>query len=151
MRRADIITSLAILIISLYFIWDAVRMEYVIDGVPGPGFFPVWIAILMSVVALFILYGAVRDKSSAGKKPIFNQKFWRNTGIVIGGSVLAMLFIDTIGMLAAVGLLTGFLSWALGTKSYKTNLALAVFTPLVFWLIFEHALQVNLPKGLLGF
>jgi hypothetical protein len=89
MRRADIITSLAILIISLYFIWDAVRMEYVIDGVPGPGFFPVWIAILMSVVALFILYGAVRDKSRAGKKPIFNKKFGRNTGIIIGGSLLA--------------------------------------------------------------
>jgi hypothetical protein len=138
-------------VISLYFIWDAISMEYVIDGVPGPGFFPLWIAILMGVIALFILYDAARNKSEENKKPIFNKKFWRNTGIVIGGSVISMLLMYIIGVLAAVGLLTGFLSWALGTKGYKINLSLTVFTPLAFWLIFEQALQVNLPKGLLGF
>lgn len=151
MWRANIITGLLLLFASFYLIVDAGRMTYFIDGVPGPGFWPIWVAILICGLALLLLYGAVRDRSNVILKPVFNKEFWRNSAIVIGGSAVAMLLVQFIGMLAGIGILIGFLSWALGTKSYKTNVALAVISPIFFWLVFEKALDVRLPTGLFGF
>lgn len=126
-------------------------MKYLDDGVPGPGFWPIWVAILIGGLSLILLYGAIRSRPDSTSKPVFTKEFWRNSAIVIGGSAIIMLLVQFIGMLAGIGILVGFLSWMMGTKSYRTNVALAVLSPVFFWLVFEKALDVRLPIGLLGF
>lgn len=151
MRRADIVIGLLLLFGSLYLIFDASKMNYLSDGVPGPGFWPIWVAIMICAMALLLLVGSIRSQPKAASKPVFTKEFWRNSAIVIGGSAVAMLLVQFIGMLAGIGILVGFLSWALGTKSYKMNMALLIISPFFFWLVFEKALDVRLPASLLGF
>lgn len=152
MRRANIVTSLVVLVIAAYIMYEAISMDYILDNVPGPGFIPLWTGGLMALIALVMLYrNAVLNKPESSKPPGFNRDFWRISGIVIGGSAAGMLLVYVIGMLAALGVLTGFLSWALGTKSKVTNVVLAVATSVVFWLLFEVALEVSFPKGIMGF
>jgi hypothetical protein len=152
MRRANIVSGVLVLVIAVYIIYEAITMQYTIDNVPGPGFIPFWAGALMALIALIMLYknGILRQPETE-KGPGFTKQSCRNVGIVIGGSTIGMLLVYVLGMLPAMGLLTGFLSWMLGTKSKVTNIALAILTPIVFWIMFEVALEVNFPKGLLGF
>jgi putative tricarboxylic transport membrane protein len=153
MRRANIITAILMLMFAGYVFIDSIRMEYMTsDKVPGPGFIPLWIAILIGIVSLLILlFNAVINRSDTDKSPRFNLRFFSNTLKVIGGSSLSMICVKFLGMLISIGLLTGFLSWSMGTKGWKTNLLLTVLTPVFFYLIFQKALEVNFPQGIFGF
>ncbi|MBZ4654436.1 MAG: hypothetical protein JG781_1777 [Peptococcaceae bacterium] len=152
MKGANIITSIVLLLFGAYVIWDAIKMEYIIDNVPGPGFLPLWTGIFIIGLAFLMLYNnTLGNKPDSTKDPSFDKTFLRNVLVVIGSSTLAMVLVKVVGMLVAIGLLTGFLSWATGTKNMKVNAALTVVTPFIFWLVFEKALEVNFPNGLFGF
>ncbi|HWJ02290.1 MAG TPA: tripartite tricarboxylate transporter TctB family protein [Verrucomicrobiae bacterium] len=153
MKRANIITAILMLIFAGYVFIDSIRMEYLtVDKVPGPGFIPLWIAVLIAVIALLILiYNLALNRPDTDKNPSFDRKFLFNTLKVIGGSALSMMLVKPLGMLVSIGLLTGFLAWSMGTKGWKTNLLLSILTPVFFYLIFQQGLEVNFPKGLFGF
>lgn len=152
MRQADIVTGVLLLGAAIFLVIDASQMPYMTeDGVPGPGFWPLWIALCIGLLSLLLLFQALRNRSQTYGQPVITRVFWRNALVVIGGSAVAMALVPLIGMLVAVGLLVGFLSWALGTRRPRTNLLLVVLSPLCFLLVFEKGLDVQLPVGLFGF
>ncbi|ATW27414.1 tripartite tricarboxylate transporter TctB family protein [Candidatus Formimonas warabiya] len=150
MRRANIITAALLLISSIYIIWEATRMEYMVDNVPGPGFLPLWCGVLLCFLAVLLLLTNIK-KSTYNAAPMFNKKIYKNMGAVIGASSIAMFLVKFLGMLVCIGLLTGVLCWAFGNKNLKTCVMITIFLPLGFWLLFIKALGVILPQGLLGF
>lgn len=153
MKRANIVSSIFLLIIAILIFGSSVKMQYLTkDGVPGPGFMPLWTSVFIGIVALLILYmNIVRNKPDSDKNPEFDKKFWLNSVKVLGVSAACLLITKLTGMLAAIGLMTGFLSWLFGTKSTKTNILLVIIPPVVFYFVFQVGLEIIFPKGLLGF
>lgn len=153
MRRANTITAILMLLFASYVFVDSIHMEYITkDNVPGPGFIPLWTGVLIAVVALLVLfYNVILNKPDSTESPKFDRKFWENSLKVIGGSAVSLLLVKLLGMLISIGLLTGFLSWTLGTKSWKINLLLMILTPVFFYFVFQQALEVNFPQGMFGF
>ena len=151
MRRANIISCLLMLLLAIYIIMQAIRMEYTIETAPGPGFLPMWTAVLMILIAGILLYkNTLGSKGQPAQEPVFNKTSLSIILTVIGSSIGCMLITYVLGMLAAIGLMTGFLSRALGYKNWRSNITLAVLTPVAFWIIFQLGLQVDLPSGFLG-
>ncbi|ATW27610.1 hypothetical protein DCMF_25200 [Candidatus Formimonas warabiya] len=136
---------------SVYVIWQSVQMDYMVDKVPGPGFVPFWCGFFTGVLSALLLFTSIFSREKSSEKNLFDKKIYKNMASVIGASALAMFLVNYLGMLVCIGLLTGFLSWAFGNKNLSTCVMITVFTPLGFWLLFEKALEITLPHGLLGF
>ncbi|MCX7781901.1 MAG: tripartite tricarboxylate transporter TctB family protein [Negativicutes bacterium] len=153
MRKANIVTSLIFIAASVYIVVQALGMEYMDkDGVPGPGFVPLWTGALIGFLALLMLYmNTVGNRPDSTKKQVFGRQFVKNVAKLLGSSVVAMALVPVLGMLPCIGILTGYLSYVLGTKNLKTNILMAVITPIAFWAVFTYALEVRFPAGLLGF
>lgn len=153
MRKANIITSLIFVTCSLYIMVQSLGMEYMDkDGVPGPGFVPMWAGALIGMLSLLMLYmNTIGNRPDSNKEQVFDKRFVKNAATLLGASAIAMALVPVLGMLTCIGLLTGYLSRALGTKNIKANIAMAVLTPVAFWLVFTLALEVRFPEGLLGF
>lgn len=150
MRRANMYIGVIMLALAAYIISEALTMDYTDDGIPGPGFAPFWTGAFIVVISLILLYknGVLRQPES-DKGPGFDNEAYRIMGTVIGGCSGSMLLVYIVGMLPAIGIMTGFLSWMMGTKNKTTVIALTLLTPVMFWLIFAMALEVNFPGGLL--
>ena len=151
MGKANIYTGIVMLIGCTYLIFEAHNLEYMIKNVPGPGFLPLWLGILLAFCALLMIYSGFRGKAKEKDKSCSNKKKIRNTVVVLGSAVIAMLLTKILGLLICVGLLTGYLSWALGMKNLKTDILLGILTPVVFWIIFTAALDIQFPVGIFGF
>ena len=151
MRRANIVSCILVLLLAIYIMVQAVSLEYMIESAPGPGFLPMWTAVFMILIAGILLYSTTFGiKGESTPTPVFKKESISIILTVIGGSVGCMLITYLLGMLVAIGLMIGFLSRALGYKYWRTNISLALLTPVAFWIIFQLGLQVELPSGLLG-
>lgn len=152
-RKANIITSLVLIGISLAIMLHSLQLGYHDgEGLPGPGFVPLWAGALIGILALMLLYAnTLGNRSDSAKQTVFDKKFARNVAVLIGSSALALALSKLVGMLVAIGLLAGYLSRALGVKKLTTNIAMTVLTPLAFWLVFGMLLEVRFPAGIFGF
>lgn len=153
MRKENIVTSIVLLIVSAYIIMQSIGMEYKNeDGIPGPGFIPLWAGAILGFLSLLNLYQNMFGTGAKDtKKAIFDKQFFQSVAKLLGASVVAMSLVKFLGMLTCIGLLTGYLSRILGLKKSKVNIAIAVLTPAVFWLVFSVGLEMRLPEGPLGF
>ncbi|MHC1758647.1 MAG: tripartite tricarboxylate transporter TctB family protein [Negativicutes bacterium] len=152
MRKADIVTSCVLVVLASIGAVQSYGMQYMTeDGVPGPGFVPLWTCLLVILLSGIMLVASIRKiKSDANSTPVFDRTFYKSSLILLGASSIAMALVKPLGMLVCIGLLTGFLSRVLGHKHWPMNIALAVGTPIIFWLLFTFALEVRFPEGILG-
>lgn len=152
MRKADIYTSIIVMMGCAYIFYSALDLQYMLeDGVPGPGFLPIWISSLIFFCMLLQLILSLRKKAEPGEKSCFSKESVRNALVLIGSSAVAMLLSHLLGMLVCLGLLVGYLSWMLGMKNWKVDVALAICIPLIFWAVFSVFLEVQFIQGIFGF
>ena len=55
MRLTDRIGGVLLLALALYITWEARAWDYTTDGIPGPGFAPFWVGLLVAVAAVAVL------------------------------------------------------------------------------------------------
>lgn len=153
MKKANIITSLVLLVMSVYIVIMSYGYGYHDEeGLPAAGFVPLWTGAMIGLLSLIMLYSnTIGNRPDSNKTKVFDKRFYKNLLVLLGSSIVAMLLVPVIGMLAAIGLLTGYISWALGTKNMKMNIALMVLTPVAFWLVFSKLLEIQFPAGIFGF
>lgn len=151
MRRANIIAAIVLLIGGSFVIWKALQMDYMVEGVPGPGFLPFWCGAVTAFLSAILLVTNIRKEKDGSEEPLFTKKILKNMVMLIGASAIAMFLVKFFGMLICIGVLTGVLSWSFGNKKLKSCVVLTVFTPVGFWLLFVKTLEITLPRGFLGF
>jgi Tripartite tricarboxylate transporter TctB family len=59
-RGGERLAAGALAALMLLWLWQARQLPYIVDGRPGPGFFPVWLAALGLALTLIILAGTFR-------------------------------------------------------------------------------------------
>jgi len=150
MRRADRVTAVFLVGLAIVLGLEARRLAYwAAPRVPGPGFFPFWLAVGLALGAL----GIVAESRWHGPDPLIwfpSREHLRRVGILTLLTGLLALAISPLGMLAAVGLY--FLAvLAIYTPGRWLLISLtAIGTPLALHLIFERWLKIPLPRGFLG-
>ena len=118
------------------------------DG-PGAGFFPRWYGSLMVILSLALVAGAVL-KTPAKERPREIQ--WAELGRALtcwAAFVISIALMPLAGFAISFGLLTWFIVAVMARRPQRVALPLAVGGAVGFQVLFEWALDLSLPKGLL--
>ena len=151
MRRADRVGAVLLLVFGAWFAVVALR-NYKYWGATGPGagFFPFWLGVAMTVLALLLLVRALREREPGADWMPRGRGAVRFLGI-LGASVVFFALMPWLGMVLGTALFLLVVLRLLEGHSWPTAVGVAVGTAAMNWAIFSWWLSVPFPAGLLGF
>jgi putative tricarboxylic transport membrane protein len=136
--RGNLLAAGVLAAFGCYIIWVAMKLPYVSDVGPGPGFFPLWLGIGL------VLRSEVPSETHS----------WKPFGRALAGWLAVMIAIALLGKLGfalTFVALTVFLIVALDRRSPLLALAVGIGLAAAFHILFVVALDVSLPKAVWGF
>lgn len=153
--NGDALSAAALAGLGVYVVTQASGWDYASPEGPGPGFFPFWYGIALIAVSLVVIGARVwRIAQGEGRGEKLSAKSRReiaNALTVWLAFAVCLALLEVLGFLLAFALLTGFIVGVVYARRWTTALATAVLSAAGFWLVFEVALSVGLPRGALGF
>lgn len=150
MNRAETVSGIVLAALGTYIVAQARAWDYLSAEGPGPGFFPLWYGIAMIALSLMLVAQNLFTRPVAQGKPVQ----WREVGrvfLVWLAFVLCVASLKYLGFVLGFALFVLFLVGFLYRRPWKVALVVAVGCGAGFYLLFAVALNVRLPKGLLGF
>lgn len=152
MNKAEIVAGGLFLAVGALMLYHASKLPYMLDGVPGPGFLPLWIAIGIVVTGILLMVTALRARpipEDAIQWPA--AEGWRQVAILLGALAAALLLLDRLGFLIVAALFMAVVVFSLGVRSWRTLVTVPLLSAIGLYLVFAVWLRVPLPKGLLTF
>ena len=139
-RRGEAAIALALLVLAAFVIHAASKMPAGTVALPGPGFFPTVLGILMALVSVGIIAGVGLDDDDG--RPVATA---RQTLIAAGVLIGAALLFERIGAIVTLAALLGVLFYVLGRLPWWKAAAFGLAGGLVAWALFVRILGVGLP------
>ncbi|MDK2823205.1 MAG: putative tricarboxylic transport rane protein [Clostridia bacterium] len=151
MKKADQITGVLLLALSIYIILTGLSLElWWGDEGPGPGFVPFWIGLLLSISSILLIISTFNKKYKV-ESGTFSKEGLKLLFTLTISAVAAGLMAHVVGMVISMGLLAGFLATFFAEeRKIFTTIGILVILPIILYLIFQVALDVPFPKGILG-
>jgi putative tricarboxylic transport membrane protein len=150
-KRGWIVASIAFLALFCVTVWESTSYALLDELGPGPGFFPLWLAVIGAILsALLILETARRpaDPSDATIVPDREATFRVLSVIVMMGVGAALL--EWLGWRITALIVTGALLPALGARSPIAIGLFVLAASFGVFHIFYYLLKVPLPIGTFG-
>lgn len=144
--KQDRFASVALLIVSSVVAGEGLRLPYVVNSIPGPGFFPLWIGIVMAFLSA-LLFLTTRAPNRAFGEGLAGL---RRVGLVAGSFLLYIALMGYLGLLLSLTLLVAFVLRFVEEKSWRASLGASLLIAVNCYLLFKAWLGVPLPKGPLG-
>jgi putative tricarboxylic transport membrane protein len=147
--KGNLVAGAVLAAFGIYVISVAVKLPYVSDVGPGPGFFPLWLGIGLVLFAsslIFTTFSSCRTKAKV--------QSWQLMARSLSGwlaLMVAIALLGRIGFLLSFIILTIFLIVALDRRPALLAIGVGVALAVVFYLVFVIALDVSLPKAVWGF
>jgi len=151
MRAADLVTACVLMLLGGVVLYDAARLG-IGWGAEGPqsGFFPFWLAAILTAVAAAITVQALRRRDT---RPFVTREQLRPVLRVLGPLAAFIVITDPPGPPGGLGLyvaamlyIGAYMRWV-GRHRWPTVLAVSVAVPVAAFLIFEKWFLVPMPKG----
>ena len=152
MKKADQWSGIFLCIIAALICWGATRLPYGNIHNPGPGFFPLWLVIILGLMSGALTLQTTRQKEGARiLRDILAEKIrWGKVILVVLSLILYGALMDTIGFLLVTFLLMAFILRAIEPQPWRTVIVWALVGSVGSYLIFEVWMKLRLPKGFLG-
>jgi putative tricarboxylic transport membrane protein len=149
--KSDLIAAACLAAFGIYVIYVGSKLSYISEVGPGPGFFPLWIGIGLLLSGA---YQMVLSYASARRHADHDVPIWSGSSRALAGwlglAIVIALF-RWIGFALGFILLTIFLVVVLNRRPAVLGTVIGAGLALAFYLLFEVALGVSLPKGPWGF
>ena len=146
LRGGDFWSGLALAALGTYIVVQARGWVYMNEDGPGAGFFPIWYGGLMVVLSLLLVVGAVLKPSS------HSAVRWKDVSRALTCWVAftaAVALMPLLGFVVSFALLTFFVVKVMCGERQRTAFAVAIAGAAGFYALFEMALDLSLPHGLL--
>jgi putative tricarboxylic transport membrane protein len=143
----DIIGGLFFLALGIWAIIGAHKLHVGTVTEPQPGFFPFLGGVTLAALSGILLFQALLGRSKG--TGAFGA-LWRPIAMIMG-LVLYVAILDSIGYILATIVLSLILLRALDTKTWWVLAVAALCITFGSYILFDRALGVTLPRGLLGF
>ena len=145
MRTADLVTAAVLMLLGGVVIFDSLRLGigWGSDG-PRSGFFPFWLAVLMTVTCALIFVQALQRPvarvfvSRAALRPVLS---------VLGPATAMVVVMQVTGLYVASAIYMAFYMRWIGRHRWPATIAMAVGLSVVTFLVFEEWFLVPMPKG----
>ena len=152
MTRADVWLGLLLAVACLVVLWQATALPYLSPTGPGPGFFPLWLAVIGAVLAGLIAVNARRTPGlPAGPTEHGGRAGLLRIALAAGGLVVTIALIPVLGLILAVLVYLLFLALAIERLSLPVGIGTSVGTMAFVYIVFARLLRVPFPTGPLGF
>ena len=155
MKWAERITALFLLALSAVWIYLAVRLPFPAFARVarmGPGHYPIAVAGLIIILALWLLWQTFRSEQYTEKTPSAAAKK-RNPQAVkhlisgFGLFLVYVIIVPYLGFALSTALFAFCFIRFIGGFGYLLCTILALAIPALLWTIFAYLLTVPLPKG----
>jgi drug/metabolite transporter (DMT)-like permease len=151
-KKADQWSGLVLLVIAGFICWGALSLSYGHIHNPGPGFYPLWLGIILGVMAMGLILKATRQKKGAKVlRDILAEKVrWEKVLFVLMALILYGCLMNFLGYLIVTFLLMAFLLRFIEPHPWKSVIGWTLVGSVGSYLVFEVWMKLRLPKGFLG-
>ncbi len=150
MMSRDRIAAVVLLVFGLGGVLETRRLTIGDAGHPGPGFFPFWLAVGLSMVALALL---LARRPAAPPPAVVPGRRVRRDRVVLAlaASTLYAFALQPLGFVLSTLLFLLFMLSAIEPRRWASSIAIATATSAACHLLFKVWLDVQLPAGPWGF
>jgi putative tricarboxylic transport membrane protein len=147
MRLADLIGGVAVLILGLAVIFFSSELTYYSEFGPGPGFLPLWVGIIITACAIYVIIDLLKKHGKAGEffKP--RTRLGLQVFITI---IVTFLLLPLLGFAVGLALFIGVTMRMMGKHGWILCGLTAIVTAIGIHFIFISWLTIPLPQGLIG-
>lgn len=152
MNRAGAAAGAVVLAVGIALLVAASRFPFSLQGVPGPGFLPLFVAFGIVGSGLVLLVSAWRGGSQRAK-PIqwAPPAGWARVGLMLAAMAVSFLLLEALGFVVVTVLFMAVMVFCLGERSWKIFATVPLLSAIGLYLVFATWLRVPLPKGILTF
>lgn len=116
------------------------------DG-PGAGYFPFYVALIMTISGIGILIGALRKRDASA---FVDREQLGRVVSVLGPAIVYVLAVQFVGLYVGSAVYIALFMVVLGKYSWLKSVLAAVLVNVVFFMMFEVWFKVPLFKGSLN-
>jgi putative tricarboxylic transport membrane protein len=148
-KSGDLWSGIALAALGVYIVVQARQWDYLTPEGPGAGFFPLWYGLAIIGLSLLLIVSHLRRGSDRG-----NAIDWTRLGRAFStwfALALSVALFKPLGFVISFALLTYFVVAVMYRRPLKTAALVAVASAAGFYLVFDRALGVPLPVGIMGF
>ncbi len=145
----EAVVALILLAVGLVVIFESQRLGsgWTSDG-PGPGYFPFYIGVIITISAAGILYQALLGKERKTEVFVDGVQLKRVLSVLVPATVY-VLAISILGLYVASAIYIALFMIFLGKYSWIKSVIAALAVNTVFFCMFEVWFKVPLYKGVL--
>jgi putative tricarboxylic transport membrane protein len=148
-RSGDFWSGLALAALGAYIVSQAASWVYLGEDGPGPGFFPLWYGGLMVALSLALTASAVLKKPASAPAAPVRWDDVRRALLCWVAFVVSIALMPLAGFIVSFSLLAWFIVAVMARRPQRVAIPLAIGGALFFYALFDLALDLALPKGLL--
>lgn len=152
MKKNDRLTSLFWLVVAILICLGSVRLSLGDLRHPGPGFFSFLAGAILGLLSI-ILFWQSNKKGPQEKRKAFwpNPQGARQMIWMVIALIIYVIGMNYAGFFSSTVLFLGFLLTGIGHQKWSTVISVTILVAIVSYLIFQYWLDVQLPRGFLGF
>ena len=149
MNKAETVAGGVITAIGVLMLLESLRFAYFLEGVPGPGFLPRWIAAGL-VCAGLVLTGKGLRPGMAIQEAIAwpDAAGWKRVALMLGALAVALILLDKLGFMVVTAAFMAVLIFGLGVRSWAMLASIPLVAAIGLYVVFAVWLRVPLPKGI---
>lgn len=147
--RSEIIVSIVVFIVALIFLIQSLRLPYISEIGPGPGFFPLWLSGILLIVSCVYIFQSIRKTNkNQDFKWLPDSQVLKRILYILGCMVLFVLLIFFLGFVLTS---TTFL-FLLLFREYRwiKSFVISITVSLILFWVFGTMLNVALPVNVFG-
>jgi putative tricarboxylic transport membrane protein len=143
--RAGIV-PLGFLLLAAWISYESLQMPLGTLHMPGAGFFPLVLGLLLGVLALLL---SAAEGLAAASDDTAAPTDWRGV-ICLAASVLAAAWLfERAGFLVTMAAFLTVTTAVLGRIAWWRSAVMSVAGSVTAWVVFVHVLKIALPSGLM--
>jgi len=150
MRRTDVISALTLLGLALAALFEASKLPFGKLISPQAGFFPLILAIFLSIFSLVLMAHAIGETKKEFGASRAGSAIWKKIVLAVGALVVFGVLFESLGYIISTFLFIAFLLRAVEQQKWSLVVVVAFFTSLATYLVFGLLLNTPLPGGILG-
>ena len=151
MKRNDIIGGLFFLLAGVFFSVYSQSVDIGTIEEPGPGFLPLWAGVLLSALSALLVVKTWFKAFEAGEPFFPEHDSWKRISMVVLALICYNLLLVPLGFSLVTFLFVAFLMKCIFPQPWLKTVIAALLATAGARIIFINLLEIQFPKGLLGF
>ena len=148
MKWHDQVTGAILFVLSVYYVFEALKMPLMAGKAPGAGWLPAILGVLMALLSALLFLSATRRPDSTDRPVTWpSGRGLANNVAILSGLVICVLVLEVAGYVASTFIFLFGLLLFLGRYSLKFSTAVALASTAVLYWVFKIWLEIPLPSG----